>query len=64
MVHTMSATAKRVLYPVLAVVLVAFVSFVTHLLVLGTSAFPGGRVVDGRYLVEDHGRIIDEDHGA
>jgi len=55
----MSARAKRVLYPALAVVLVTFISFVVHLLLLGTSAFPSGRIVEGRYLVEEHGKVIE-----
>jgi len=55
----MSARAKRVLYPALAVVFVTCFSFLTHLLLLGTSAFPAGCIVDGRYLVEDHGRVIE-----
>jgi predicted outer membrane lipoprotein len=55
----MSARARRVLYPALAVVFVTFFSFLTHLLLLGTSAFPAGRIVAGRYLVEDHGRVIE-----
>jgi hypothetical protein len=58
-VHIMSTRAKRVLYPALAVVLVTFFSFLAHLLMLGTSAFPGGRLVDGKYLVEEHGRVIE-----
>ena len=58
-VHIMSARAKRVLYPALAVWLVIFVSFVVNIFVLGTSAFPGGgKFVDGRYLVSDHGKTI------
>jgi hypothetical protein len=55
----MSSRAKRVLYPALAVVLFTFFSFVAHMLVLGTSAFPGGRLVGGRYVVEEHGRVIE-----
>jgi len=55
----MSRRAKRVLYPALVVAIVTFLSFLAHLLLLGTSAFPGGRVVDGRYLVEEHGRVIE-----
>jgi hypothetical protein len=55
----MSSRAKRVLYPAGAVVFITFGSFLVHLLVLGTSAFPGGRVVDGKYLVEDHGKVIE-----
>lgn len=58
-VHTMSPRAKRVLYPALAVWLVTFISFVISIFVLGTSAFPGGgKFVDGRYLVSDHGKSI------
>lgn len=58
-VHIMSARAKRVLYPVYVVWLVTFISFVVHLFVLGTSAFPGGgKFVDGSYLIEEHGKII------
>jgi hypothetical protein len=55
----MSPRAKKVLYPALAVFLVTFFSFSVHLLVLGTSAFPGGSVIDGRYLVEEHGSVIE-----
>ena len=55
----MSARAKRLLYPALTVALVTFFSFLGHLLLLGTSAFPGGRIVDGRCLVEAHGRVIE-----
>lgn len=55
----MSAKAKRVWYPALAVVLATFFSFLAHVLVLGTSAFPGGRIVGGRYLVEEHGKVIE-----
>src|SRR5580765_91081 len=58
-VHTMSRRAKRVLYPALVVAIVTFLSFLAHLLLPATSAFPGGRVVDGRYLVEEHGRVIE-----
>jgi hypothetical protein len=55
----MSVRAKRVLYPALAIAIVTFFSFLAHLLVLGTSAFPGGRIVEGRYLVEEHGKVIE-----
>ena len=57
--HIMSARAGRVLYPALMVWLATFVSFIIHSVVLGTSAFPaGGKFVDGKYLVSDHGKII------
>lgn len=55
-VHIMSKRAKRVLYPALAVVWVMFLSFLVH---DAPPAFPDGRIVDGRYLVENHGRIIE-----
>jgi hypothetical protein len=55
----MSSKAKRVLYPTGAVVFVTFFSFVAHSLVLGTSSFPAGRIVEGRYLVPDHGKVIE-----
>jgi hypothetical protein len=58
-VHTMSRRAKRALYPALAILILAFVSFVVHMVMLGTSAFPGGRVENGRYLVEEHGKVIE-----
>lgn len=55
----MSERAKRVLYPALAIWLVIFLSFVVHLFLLGTSAFPGGgRFVDGSYLIVEHGKTI------
>ena len=56
----MSPRAKKVLYPALAVFIITFLSFSVHLFALGTSAVPGGnvRVVDGRYLIEEHGRVI------
>jgi hypothetical protein len=58
-VHIMSARAKRVLYPALVIWLVTFISFVVHLCVLGTSAFPGGgKLVDGSYLIVEHGKTI------
>jgi hypothetical protein len=57
-VHT-SARAKRVLYPALAIAIVTFFSFLAHSLALGTSAFPGGHIVEGRYLVEEHGKVIE-----
>jgi len=60
----MSESAKRVMYPALAVVLVTFFSFLAHMLILGTSAFPGGgRLVGGRYFVEDHGKIFEMTRG-
>ncbi len=55
----MSLRAKEVLYPALAVLLITFLSFLAHTLMLHTSAFPGSHVVDGRYLVEEHGRVIE-----
>lgn len=55
----MSGRAKRVLYPVLALWLLTFGSFLVHLIVLGTSAFPsGGRFLDGKYMIEEHGKTI------
>lgn len=58
-VHTMSTRAKRVLYPALAVLILVFVSFVAHMVMLGTSAFPGGGIEGGRYLVQEHGKVIE-----
>ena len=55
----MSDRARRVLLPGLVVFLVTFFSFVVHLLVLGTSAFPSGHIVDGKYLVEEHAKVIE-----
>jgi hypothetical protein len=55
----MSPRAKRVLYPALAVLILAFLSFVAHMVILGTSAFPGGRIEGGRYLVKEHGKVIE-----
>lgn len=37
----------------------AFASFFIHVLVIGTSAFPGGHVDGHRHWVEDHGRVIE-----
>ena len=55
-----SARAKRVVLPVLITAVLAFLSFVGHACLRGTSAFPGGgRLVDGRYLVEDHGHVYE-----
>jgi hypothetical protein len=55
----MSARGERVLYPTFVVALVTFVSFGVHLVLLGTSSFPtGGRLVDGKYIFQDHGRTI------
>jgi hypothetical protein len=55
----MSPRAKKVLYPAVGVFIVIFLSFGVHLIALGTSSFPGGRVFDGRYLVEEHGKVIE-----
>jgi|GEM_PF-6925481 len=56
---TVTRRARRILYPALAIVVALFVAALTVLLRLGTSAFPGGRIVDGHYLVTEHGRIIE-----
>ncbi len=59
-IRTMSERAKRVMYPALVVVFVTFFSFLVHMLILGTSAFPGGgKLVEGRYLVKDHGKTFE-----
>ncbi len=55
----MSPRAKRVLVPVLVGTLILFVTFLAHTIILGTSAFPGGHTVNGRYLVEEHGKVFE-----
>jgi len=59
-VQTMSPKSKKVLNPALAVFIVTFISFFVHVIYLGTSGFPGGpvQVVDGKYLIKEHGTVI------
>jgi hypothetical protein len=59
-VHTMSPKAKKVLNPALAVFIITWLSFLVHVIFVGTSGFPGGvvRVVDGKYLIEEHGKVF------
>ncbi len=54
-----SRRAKRVLVPWFLTGLALFAAFIVHMLAYGGAAFPGGKVVDGRYLVEEHGKIIE-----
>jgi len=54
-----SPRAKRVLGPWFVIGLVLFAAFIIHMLAHGGAAFPGGKVIDGRYLVEEHGKIIE-----
>jgi hypothetical protein len=58
-VTTISIRAKRVTYPLLAGFIVLFVSNLIHVMMIGGSAFPGGNIVDGRYLVKEHGKVIE-----
>jgi hypothetical protein len=58
-VHKISPRARRIVFPVLAVVVATFISFLIHMFTLGTSAFPRGKKVDGHYIVEEHGRLIE-----
>ncbi len=58
-VSTISVRAKRVTYPLLAVTILVFVSNLFCVLVIGTSAFPSGKIANGRYLVEEHGKAIE-----
>lgn len=51
--------ARKVIPIFLVVAMVAFISFGVHLVSLGTSAFPGGHIKDGRYLVENHGKVVE-----
>ncbi len=57
--HTMSPRAKRVLNPAGVIAAIMFVSFIAHLLWLGTSSFPGGYIDHGRYLVAGHGKLFE-----
>jgi hypothetical protein len=57
-----SPRARRILFPVLALLIILFLSFIIHTVILGTSAFPGGKIVDGRYYVEEHGGTIELTH--
>ncbi len=54
-----SPRAKRVLGPWFVIGLVLFVGFIIHMLAHGGAAFPGGKVVRGHYLVEEHGKTIE-----
>jgi hypothetical protein len=40
-----------------------FISFGVHMVSHGASAFPGGYILDGRYLVEEHGKVIELTRG-
>ncbi|WP_395744485.1 hypothetical protein [Prosthecobacter sp.] len=55
----MSPRAGRIALPMVAVVGLTFFSFIAHTFMLGASAFPGGKHIGGRYLVEEHGRTIE-----
>jgi len=59
-VYTVSPRAKKVLYPAYAVFIFTWLSFVVHLIYLGTSGIPGGkvRIVDGKYMIDEHGTVI------
>lgn len=54
-----SPRAKRVLGPWFVIGLGLLVAFITHMVAHGGAAFPGGKVVGGRYLVEEHGKLIE-----
>jgi hypothetical protein len=60
----MSRTARRVLGTWLVIGLVLFAAFMVHMVSHGGAAFPGGKVVGGRYLVEEHGRIVEFTRGS
>ncbi len=55
----LSRRAKRVMYPMLGLAVVLFLASAFMLFQLGVSAFPGGAIVDGRYWVSNHGKVIE-----
>lgn len=54
----MTPRCQRIIRPLGVVCLLVFVAFMAHLLAMGTSAFPGGSIEGGQYLVHDHGKVI------
>ncbi len=59
-----SPRAKRVLGPWFVIGFVLFAAFIIHMLAHGGAAFPGGKIVGGHYLVEEHGKIIEFTRGS